>query len=78
MVHWVFKAAVGDVQTFAGAGTARFFSSAGAITCCAVCAGAEDNVKAELLLWVALPLLSTITGLSLPFFFLSVLTMGWS
>lgn len=68
--------------TLRGAATALFFSSTDADVCSAAGAGAEVEMEAGpddgLLSLLTLPLLSTIAGISLSFFLLSVLTMGWS
>lgn len=61
-----------------GAATVLFFSSTGLGVCSAAGAGAEVEIEAGLLSLLILPLLSTIAGVSLSFFLLSVLTMGWS
>lgn len=61
-----------------GAATVLFFSSTDADVWSTVGAGPEVEMEAELLSLLTLPLVSTTAGLSLSFFLLSVLTMGWS
>lgn len=61
--------------TLRGAATVLFFSSTDADVCSAAGAGANE---AGILSLFALPLVSTTAAVSLSFFLLSVLTMGWS
>lgn len=64
--------------TLRGAATVLFFSSTDADVGSAAGAGAEVEIEGEPLSLLTLPLLSTTAGVSLSFFLLSVLTMGWS
>lgn len=63
--------------TLRGAAAVLFFSSTDADVCSAG-AGAEVEMEAGLLSLLTLPLVSNTAGVSLSFFLLSVLTMGWS
>ena len=64
--------------TLRGEVTVLFLSSTDADVWSTVAAGPEVEMEAELLSLLTLPLVSTTAGLSLSFFLLSVLTMGWS
>ena len=64
--------------TLRDAATVLFFSSTDADVWSTVGAGPEVEMETELLSLLTLPLVSTTAGLSLSFFLLSVLTMGWS
>lgn len=71
--------------TLGGAAEVRILSSSAAVVfgvCCAAGAGAEVAMEAGpeggLVSLLILPLLVTTAGLSLSFFLLSVLTIGWS
>lgn len=77
VVHYINRKCILKL-TLGGAATVLFLSSAGLIVCSGGGAAVKVVIDAGLLSLLMLPLLSTTAGVSLSFFLLSVLTMGWS